>query len=219
MNYAYDILLNFLDGCRIYEFFEWQNKDKVVNINKIPIFLVNEKSFSDITNNEVKIDKEFLNEIKNKTTTFNTNKNKYIKYAFIITNKERCYGIETNEEGYIIGRSSLLLDEEEEILTLSDSMKEKDIKYKLENKKTQKKLLTRKLEDKKNFISKELEKAYKNNNKEKLEYIYKEVLKNCKNNNNYDKIISVINRNDYAIINKLYFILKLSSNIYIRKEN
>lgn len=218
MNYAYDILLNFLDGPRIYDFFEWKKQDKIKNINRIPVFLVNKKTFIDIVNNDVVIEKDFLNIIKNKTTIFSSEYNKYIKYAFIITNKEKCYGINLDDKGNIIGKSSLLLDEEDEILELSDNMEEKEVKYKLKkyNLKTNN-IYTRTEENKIRFITKELEKAHNENNEEKLNYIYDEVLKDRKKSNNYEELITIVNDNNKEVIKRLYFILKLSSNVYTKR--
>lgn len=218
MNYVYDILLNFLDGPRIYEFFEWQKQDKIKNINRIPVFVVNEKSFSDLINNEVIIDKDFLDIIKNKTTVFSSKNDNIIKYAFLITNKERCYGIKLNEEGMIIGKSSLLLDEEDEILELSNSIIETQIIYKVTKYIKKNKIHTRTEENKIKFITKELEKAYKEKNEEKLNYIYNEVLNDRKKEGNYEKLINALNKNNKEVIKRLYFILKLSSNIYTKRE-
>ena len=36
MTYIYDLLLNFTDDERILEFFEWNEKDEIINIKKIP---------------------------------------------------------------------------------------------------------------------------------------------------------------------------------------
>ena len=217
MNYAYDILLNFLDGPRIYEFFEWQKKDKIKNINRIPVFLVNEKSFTDIINNEVVIEKDFLNKIKNKTTVFSNAEDKIIKYAFLITNKERCYGIKLNEDGRIVGKSSMLIDEEEEVLVLSDNIIETKIIYEIKEYIKENKTHTRTEENKIKFIIKELEKTCKENNEEKLNYIYNEILNDNKKENNYENLINLI-YNNKEVIKKLYFILKLSSNIYTKRE-
>ena len=95
MNYAYDILLNFINEERVYEFFEWQKKDNIKNINRIPVFLLKEEDLVNIINNKVIIDKEFLKLINNKTIVFEDRKDYIIKYACIITDKTKfmlvCY--------------------------------------------------------------------------------------------------------------------------------
>ena len=95
MLYIYDILVNFMDGNRIYEFFEWDYNDVVEHIRKIPVVRVDQKTFKDFIENEIKVDNEFLGLIKNKTYTY---KDK-IEYAVIISNLDRCYALEFNTKG------------------------------------------------------------------------------------------------------------------------
>ena len=38
MEYIYDIVLNFND-C-YYEFYEWNSKDKIINVKKIPVYRI-----------------------------------------------------------------------------------------------------------------------------------------------------------------------------------
>ena len=38
MNYIYDIVLNF--NKEYYSFYEWNRKDNIINVKKIPLFLV-----------------------------------------------------------------------------------------------------------------------------------------------------------------------------------
>ena len=50
MIYIYDILLNFIDGKRMYEFFEWNSEDVVEHIKRIPMFCVSDRVMEDILN-------------------------------------------------------------------------------------------------------------------------------------------------------------------------
>ena len=43
MNFIYDIVLNF--NKEYYYFFEWSRKDNVINIKKIPFFLIDYQTF------------------------------------------------------------------------------------------------------------------------------------------------------------------------------
>ena len=67
MNYAYDILLNFTDEDRFIEFYEWNDKDYIEHIKKIPMFYISEKDLMTFFKNNIKISKSFLMKIKNKT--------------------------------------------------------------------------------------------------------------------------------------------------------
>ena len=47
MDYIYDIVLNFNDD--YYEFYEWKQEDKIINIKKIPIYKIPTNKYLDIT--------------------------------------------------------------------------------------------------------------------------------------------------------------------------
>ena len=61
MAYIYDILLNFLDYP--YEFFEWNDNDDIKYIKKVPLFKVKTDILIDILENDIIIDKSFLERI------------------------------------------------------------------------------------------------------------------------------------------------------------
>ena len=50
-----------------------------------------------------------------------------------------------------------------------------------------------------------------------VNYIYDEVLKDRKKSNNYEELITIVNDNNKEVIKRLYFILKLSSNVYTKR--
>ena len=64
MNYYYDVLLNFLDT-NIY-FYEWDNLDNIEYYKRVPLVQVNSKTLRDFINNNIVIEKEFLDAIKGK---------------------------------------------------------------------------------------------------------------------------------------------------------
>ena len=43
MNFIYDIVLNF--NKNYYNFFEWNKKDNIISVKKIPLFLVDNNTF------------------------------------------------------------------------------------------------------------------------------------------------------------------------------
>ena len=53
MTYIYDIVVNFVDGDRLIEFFEWDRRDIVEHIRKIPLIRVNDDCFFDFISNRV----------------------------------------------------------------------------------------------------------------------------------------------------------------------
>ncbi len=111
MTFVYDIYVNFQTVC--YDFYEWNKKDKITHIKKIPIFEIKEDIFKKTLANENKIDEDSLEAIKNKTDIFK--KKKKISAA-LLTNRKDIIAILVNNAGKIIKKSCLLLDEESAIL-------------------------------------------------------------------------------------------------------
>ena len=71
MNYIYDIVLNFHE--HYYNFFEWDRKDKITNITKIPLYRVSDQDILILKNNKVKIDNILLNKIKKDNKNYKKN--------------------------------------------------------------------------------------------------------------------------------------------------
>ena len=78
MIYIYDILLNF--NTSLIEFFEWEENDLIKYIKKIPIYKVSDDFLYNLVNNEIKIESNFLNNIKDKTL-FDPNDEHIIAYG------------------------------------------------------------------------------------------------------------------------------------------
>ena len=67
MNYIYDIVLNF--NKEYYDFFQWNKKDSIINIKKIPLFIVNNDIFNSMKYDLVSVNSLFIDSIKDKTYT------------------------------------------------------------------------------------------------------------------------------------------------------
>ncbi len=214
MTYIYDILLNFIDGNRVYEFFEWEKQDIVEHIKRIPLFYVNNKTLDDVLNKNVKFYKEFVQSIYNKTIVYENNIENIICYAFLLSNGKRCYGLELDNKGNIIYRSSLLLDEEEEILDICHAMDEYQLNYEVTEINSKEPLLTRNEEKKKNFVEQDLIYTYKSKNYEKLDYLYAECFGNDNNEpkEKYNKLLKSIYDMNSNCRKKLNYILNLANN-------
>ena len=219
MIYIYDILLNFIDGKRMYEFFEWNSEDVVEHIKRIPMFCVSDRVMEDILNNNVTFSHKFMSDIENKTIVFGNSFDNLIKYAFLFSNGKRCYAFELNEEGKVIYSSSLLLDEEEEVLEICDTLQKLDVEYQTDNKDLDKSLLTRREEKKKNFVEKDLIYTYKNKNYTKLKYLYSECFGNDDTSykEKFNRLVYSINNQDPFYFKRLNFILIVAHNYKICK--
>ena len=111
MNNIYDVVLNF--NKYYYEVYEWKSSDEIENIRKIPFFKVSDKVFVIIRDNDVKISKDVLSKLRSYYTFFFFF---ILEIKCLITNCKSCMGIIIDKEGYITKRSSMLYDEEEEVL-------------------------------------------------------------------------------------------------------
>ena len=212
MIYTYDILLNWSNG-RIKEFFEWQIDDDLEHIKKIPIIKVNNEFMKNLLISKLKVNKSFLFKIKNKTESYFHNEIEVIDYAFIVTTRKKAIALELDNEGNIMYKSNLLLDEEEEVLEIGEDLVVMDIPYKIITKTNKVSYLTRKEQEEKKFLEKEIKKIKLNKEESKLNYLYKEFFSNELDNFN-DKlniIIKEISKDYNSFHHKLYNLLKLST--------
>ena len=209
MIYVYDILINFIDNNRIYEVFEWNKNDEIKHMKRIPLFLVDYSFIDNLINNDVIISKEFLEVIKDKSLLFSGEK---IKYAVLFTEGNRVYAFLFNEDGKVKYYSTLLLDEEDEVLELSLQLNKYEIDYKVNKRENKKSYLTRYDEKIRNYIIKDLKYTYNNKNYSKLKYLYRECFGDDESTNKekYERIISSLDNVYSPVRNKINYILKLA---------
>ena len=213
MTYIYDVLLNFSDTERIVEFFEWNNNDSIDHIKRIPLIRISSNAFNELINNNIVVEKEFLDKIQDSTWMYKKTKN--LEYAILITDLNKVIAFEFNKEGKIIAKSGLLLDEEEEIIEESYDLKEENLNYKIESKINNNIFLTREEQKKQKYLL-ELDNIVKENNKNKLNFLYHEIFLKDKLTfeEKYLKLKEDIEKNYTSKYNNLYEIVRLT---YIKK--
>lgn len=206
MNFIYDIVLNF--NKEYYNFFEWSKKDNIINIKKIPLFLVDNSSFKKFKYDNIIVSNEFINLINDKTYTYSKTK---LGPSCLISNGKEVIAILFNLKGKLIKRSSLILDEEEEVLDeiVSDNPYLIDI-----IKCTPGKIysVNRVQRDKQNYLIKYI----KNENDDlKLKYLYYDYFENDENNINNikNKLVNEITNNWNEKFNSLFETVKLFNKI------
>ena len=170
MNYYYDIKLNFLDNN--YLFYDWEDNDNIEYIKKIPLYQVTSKKFKEIYKYNGKVNKEFLEEIENKTIL----KNGKLKYATLIADKNNVIALEFAQDGHIITRSSLMLKDELALLDLLYNIPLKDLYFQKDTK-LNNNLDLRKCLEIKEFITLEINKLDEEKDLLKLKYLYLEWFK------------------------------------------
>ena len=169
MNTVYDLLLNFSDV--VYDFYEWNIKDDIEHIKKIPFVKISTETLYNFIKRNIIIDINFLKEIENVTQKYDLTK---LEYACIFTDGITTIAIEFNKDGYSMYKSRLQLEDEEEIIRYVKRENIKEISYELVSDEEQDIFLTRKELRIKNFLEKEINRIYQNKEYSKLEYIYLE---------------------------------------------
>ena len=214
MTYIYDVLLNFSDTERIVEFFEWNNNDSIDHIKRMPLIRISSNAFNELINNNIVVEKEFLDKIQDSTWMYKKTKN--LEYAVLITDLNKVIAFEFNKEGKTIAKSGLLLDEEEEIIEESYDLKEEKLNYKIESKINNNIFLTREEQKKQKYLLLELDNIVKENNKNKLNFLYHEIFLKDKLTfeEKYLKLKEDIEKNYTSKYNNLYEIVRLT---YIKK--
>ena len=213
MIYTYDILLNWTKEERLKEFYEWNLEDDLEHIKRMPIIRIRESLLKDLLTSKVKIDKTFLSKIKYKTESYFHNEIDVIDYAVIVTTEKKALALELDNEGNIMYKSSLLIDEEEEVLEIGEELVIMDIPYEVITKNKKVSYLTRKEEEEKKFLIKEIKKIKQNKERSKLNYLYKEFfVDNVESFNDKLTLLEKEISKDYnSFHHNLYNLLKLST--------
>lgn len=208
MNYYYDILLNFQEN--YYMFYEWDKEDNIEFVKKIPLFHIDSKEIVDIFNNKIMITNEFLKLIENKTKI---KQNKFLKYTAIFSDGKNSLAVEFNDEGVLINKSSLILDDELSINEFMYSINKSNLDYQIIGTETRSKETRQELKIKR-LLKLEVQSMYEKKEYSKLKYIYLEWFNELKENVDsmyelmLNKINSTLTNKEYEI----YELIKLSYN-------
>lgn len=206
MNFIYDIVLNFNKD--FYNFFEWNKNDNIINVKKIPIFLIDNDTFTSMKYDNVIVSKDFIDLIKDKTYTYTRSK---LGISCLISNNKEVIAVLFNDNGNLIKRSSLMLDEEEEVL---DEI-ENDSLYKIniiKRRKVNIENVNRNIKEKKDFLIKYINKEKNDIN---LKYLYYDYFEKDENNIKTIKndLIKEIKNNWNKKLNNFYDTVKIFKKI------
>ena len=152
--------------------------------------------------------KDLLDKIYRKTDFFKINKNKY-SYVCSFCDGNEAIIINFSSNGSILGRSSFLIDEENEVIDLSDCLEVVDYSI-IDFRKCEYSVFkTRKELHDINFYLSELNKM----SEDKLKYLYFECFNEFENNINniLDRLVNELDNNFNSISDKVGNFLKLTS--------
>ena len=210
MSYVYDVVLNY--NSNILDFYEWKKDDYLYHIKRINIIMVDSITYNDIYGNVVIFNNELLLNIFNKCEYFSNRNIETIPYAFLLTDSYRVIGLMLDKNGKIIKYSSLLLDEEEEILDIASKLKKIELDYKIIKKKTKNNFKTRQEINIINYIKKDIDNDYKKKDLNKLKYLYYEYFNKHSEDIDfiYEQLLQELNKDINEKHYDLYNLIKLS---------
>ncbi len=207
MVYVYDIVLNLND--ELLEFFEWEDSDKIKYIKKVPLVKTDDTFIYNLINNNIKLEDNFIDSIKNKTVYYD---NKEKNYPIIIfANGDLAIALLIKDNKTFL-YSRLLLDEEYEVMNIASRLSTTKMNYIVINKKDINNNLTREERRIKDVLLNEIKYLYNNNKLDKLNYYYYEYFNELNNNKEdvYKKLISSLNKIDDKHL-KLLEVVNLTS--------
>ncbi len=171
MNYVYDIILNFQK--HFYDFYDWNTDDEITHIRKIPLFHITNKDFKNLKSSVCKFEPEFYEKIYNHTEKFKKINVTFINYVFLVSNGKEALALKLNKDGLCTHKSSLLLDEEEEIADIAEDLKIYNLNYKI-IKKGELSFQTRAEKENLDNVANKLGYLYNHKEDEKLKFLYLE---------------------------------------------
>ena len=208
MSYIYDIMLNFKQD--LYDFYDWNIKDSIIHVRKIPLIRVSSKTLEDIKQNVVILDKSFLDTIDKKTEIFQNKQIVFLNNCFILSDGLEAISLLVNKDKNKISR--LLVEEELEVIDEVRKLKENKIKYQKVKKRYVQMYKTRKEMKLEQYLKKELKKLEQEDIME-LQYLYFECFseEETEKNKIIDRFYQELNYNFDFISEKLLSFFKLLS--------
>lgn len=193
MNYIYDILLNFHDI--LYEFYDWNPNDNIINIRKIPLFKIPSNQLKEIKESSIRFHEDFLKKIENKTELFSSKDIKSIEYSCLVSDGSETIALLIKNN--YVQKSYLLVDEETEVLEVVTRLKEESLSYEILKRAKYAGFKTRKELETEKMIRKNLKRLKEENDIQQLRYLYYE----CFNEKEKDKE-KILNRLEYTLEKK-----------------
>ena len=205
MNYIYDIVLCFNKYNLDINFYEWNKNDSFTYIEKIPVYRVTDIGMNEINNHLIRIDKDLLNCIYNKTIC----RNEIINYSLLITDMNRVVGLKFDSKGLLIEKSNLLIDEEDVVIEECSLLDLDIFNYELLDSYSNELFLTRSEKFMKNSLLEEINHLYNNKKYDEINYLYYEVFSKEKSiKNKYTDLVNLIGSN--KCIDKLFEVVKIT---------
>ncbi len=209
MKKTYDILVNYQKIA--YEFYDWNKTDDVKHIKVILTFKVSDKCLQDFYNYDLMVDRTFLDMIKDKTEIFIKGLTVKEPYACVLFSSYSALSFKFDKQGNVIGKSNLLFDEADDIITTFYSLEETKINYKVTNMEKLNSFYTRYESKMIDDLINYLKQIQKNSNDYETKYIYFECFNKEIDSSKkaYEKLFNSVNKLDFKVIEKLKNLIKV----------
>lgn len=208
MNYIYDVVLNFRK--EYYEFYDWNKNDNIYHMRKIPIIKISSKQLLEIKNNVVKFNEDTFKFLNVKAERFKQSSITKIKHMVIFGDNHETIAIKLNKDGLVHLKSSLLPDEQDDVIEILKFQKETKLNYQIIKTSKVNPFKTRFEVEHEHFIHQELDKIYSQKNIQKLNYLCLECFNVPETNINraYEKLKKEISKTNDNF-QKIYNIFKI----------
>ena len=205
MNYYYDILVNLEED--FYEFYEWEKNDPIIAIKKTPLFKVSHNVIVDFLTYDITLDEELTINLLEKTIC----KNKEKINALLISDTKTSLFLEINDNGKVIFKSKLLVEDENNINEIVNALRETNLKYQVGKKVLKNNLLRQTIKEQK-LILMELIGLKKNKDVDKCNYLYFELFH--KIDDDYEQeindMINFLDKGDVLMIHHLAHLIGIT---------
>lgn len=201
----YDVMLNFSDGNHFVDFYEWNKNDSNLIIQEIPIIKILDWQLFEIENGIIQIPSSFLKDIFQKTKTIDFQ----LFSGLLVMSSEKVLGLKFDGEGLLIGKSSLLLDEEMAIINENQNLCITDFSYTMVSS-LNFSFLTRREKRLQKVLIDEISSFYRNEEYDVINYLYKELFTDKKSSKEqYQLLLNHVQYHYSEQIERLYDIIRL----------
>ncbi len=209
MKNTYDILVNFKK--QAYEFYEWDKTDNIKHVKSIPTFRVSDACLLDFDNCNLSVSKELLRKIKDKTEIFSNGQIVVESYACVLFCNHKAMAFTFSEDGNLTGKSNLLFDESDDVISSCEGLEETLIDYNVISVNKVNNDFTRKERKMVDMLLNYLDKIHMRKKDYEIKYMYFECFDKVSNDDDraYAEIVNQINNANFLIIEKLLSLIKV----------
>lgn len=218
MNYIYDILVNFQPY--LYSFYDWNKEDELSHIRKVPLFRVTPETLLEMKEKQFQIPSNLQKMIYQKTEIFTSKNAKKIDYACIFSSNLEAYIFLFNQSGVVKSKSSLLLDEEEEVIEIVEHLDVLEETFTFFNAQKYDTFKTRQECELELYLKGQLKKLEGENSLEKLKYLYYECFgeKKDRKGEMLQNLYTTLDGNFDLIARPLYHFFKMTSGSVLTRK-